>query len=471
MRISAEIPFASASRRLVSSLQPWSRRRADVRPKQSLNRHFSIPHFDTDSERLFWQERRSETLSTLKTALLLGAAGIAAFIALDVFSGGLSKNELIGCLLMLLTIGILWLSLHRQPQAESRIDAVAKLSATLSVANLIGILFAENNPAFYAQIWIGLLPIYFFAYGQMFMTVAETVKFGLLAMIALPLSGYLIGVETVALMPSITILPIVNIFGFCTRCQLETRTRNLFRERRVAECSSNDKTRFLLQLSHNLCQPLQALSCYSLALDTAYANKPGDPMQQVVAKLSSAIDEFNAVFNRTLDIANLETGKQTPQLAVVDINSLLAKLENQFAPQAARRGLKLNVHLRSRPPYTVYSDAGILSQILGNLIDNAIKYTANGWIVITAVKISNDRLKLHVCDSGIGIADELHGEIFEEFFRCHGCEANGLGIGLSYALKATERLPNHSLQVYSRLHYGSDFQLCLPVGSIVPQET
>ena len=88
------------------------------------------------------------------------------------------------------------------------------------------------------------------------MPIAETLKFGLLAMIALPLSGHLIGVETVALIPSIMILLIINAFGFCTRCQLEAHTRNLFRERRKAECASEDKTLFLMQLSHNLRQPL-----------------------------------------------------------------------------------------------------------------------------------------------------------------------------------------------------------------------
>lgn len=267
----------------------------------------------------------------------------------------------------------------------------------------------------------------------------------------------------------VMMLLIANIFSFRARFQLETHARRLFRDCRKAESIAADKTRLLMQLSHNLCQPLQALSCYSSVLDAAFANKQGDPLQQVIAKLGSAIDEFNDTFNHILDIANLETGNQTPQLSAVDINTLLAKLENQFAPQAARRGLKLNVRLRSRPPYAVYSDACILSQIIGNLIDNAIKYTASGWVVITAVKISDDRLKLHVCDSGIGIADELHGEIFEEFFRCHRGETHGSGIGLSYALKATERLPKHSLQVYSRLHYGSDFQLCLPVSGTALQ--
>ncbi len=467
MRIPTETPFANASRRLVSLLHHRSRRSNDVRPKQTLIRRFSILHFDTDSERLFWQERQTETLSTLKTSLLLGATCFLAFVVLDAINGGLSKSEIVGRLFIALTLAILFVSLHRHPRPENQINSIAKLSAALSVVDLSCILLIEGNPALYAEIWIGLLPVYFFTYGQMFMTIAETLKFGLLAMIALPLSGHLIGVETVALMPSIMILLIVNAFGFCTRCQLETHARNLFRERRKAECRSEDKTLFLRQLSHNLCQPLQALSCYSSALDSAFADKPDDSLQQMVGKLGSAIDELNSAFSHILDIANLETGKQSPQLTAVDINILLASLENQFAPQAAKRGLKLIVRLRSRPPYTVYSDACVLRQIIGNLIDNAIKYTGSGWILIAAVKVDGNRLKLHVRDTGIGIADELRGEIFKEFFRGHrrqaDSQAHGLGIGLAYVLKATERLPNHSLQVHSRLHQGSDFQLCLPV--------
>ncbi|MGZ5008605.1 MAG: ATP-binding protein [Methylobacter sp.] len=472
MRIPIEIPFSNASHNLVSALQSRPRRSSDARPKQAINRRFSVPHFDADSERLFRQERQTETLGTLKTTLLLGAVCFLAFIALDVFKGGISKSQIVSHLLIALSLTILFAILHRHPQPESQINSIAKLSAVLAVVDLSCILFIKDNPVLYAEIWIGLLPVYFFTYGQMFMTIAETFKFGLLAMIALPLSGYLIGVETVALRPSIIILLIINAFGFCTRCQLEVHARNLFWERRKAECTSEDKTRFLRQLSHNLRQPLQALSCYSSVLDAAFADQPDAPLQQVVDKLRSAINEFNYAFNHILDIANLETGQQIPQLAAVDINVLLSRLEDQFAPLASKRGLKLKIRLRSRPPYTIYSDSSILSQIIVNLIDNAIKYTDGGWVVIGAVRISGDRLKLHVRDNGIGIADDLQGEIFKEFYRCHRqaySQADGLGIGLAYVLKATERLPNHHLKVYSRLHRGSDFQLCLPVIDVAPK--
>lgn len=467
MRILTEIPFAHASQRLALSLPLWPRPRLSVRPKQPPKLYFSPATFDADNERRFFHERQPETLSSLKTALLLATACTVIFSTLGALHNGLSNNELIGCWLTILTIGMLWTALHCRPQAANHVNTVAKLSAILAVIGLIGFVFIEATPDGYTQIWIGLLPVYFFVYGQLFMSLAQTLRFGLLAMIALPLSGYLVGAETATLMSSILILLAVNAFGVSARRQLEIRMRKLFYERRKAECIAAAKTRFLLQLSHNLCQPIRALSCYATILDSAIANKPDDPLQPVVAKLGSAIDEFNASFNRILDIANLESGKQIPQLAPVDINILLAKLENQFAPQAAQRGLKLNVRLRCRPPYAVLSDASILGQIIGNLIDNAIKYTATGWVMISVVNIGDDRLKLHVCDSGVGIAAELHGEIFEEFFRCHRNQAHGLGVGLSYALKATQRLPKHSLHVYSRPHYGSDFQLCLPVSGSV----
>ncbi len=465
MRIPTETLFANTSHKPVSSFLLGARRTNRVRPKHIPIRFFSIPHFDADSERLFRQERQTETLNALKIVLLLSSACLLAFIALDVFNGRLSNSEITSSLLTGLTLAALFVNLHRPPQ--SHINSIAKLSAVLAVIDLCFLLLLDGDPALYAEIWVGLLPIYFFTYGQTFMTIAETLKFGLLAMIALPLCGHLIGVETVAQVPSIIMLLIVNACGFCSRYQQEIHARNLFRERRKAECRSEDKTRFLRQLSHNLCQPLQALSCYSSALDTAIVDKPDDSLQQMVGKLGLAIDELNNTFKHILDIANLETGKQSPRLTAVDINILLASLENQFAPQAAKRGLKLIVRLRSSPPYTVYSDACILSQIIGNLIDNAIKYTTSGWIVIAAVKVDNKRLKLHVRDSGIGIADELRGEIFKEFFRGHrrqaDAQAHGLGIGLAYVLKATEQLPDHSLQVYSRLHQGSDFQLSMPM--------
>lgn len=154
-------------------------------------------------------------------------------------------------------------------------------------------------------------------------------------------------------------------------------------------------------------------------------------------------------------------------LKPIDINLLLASLENQFAPQAAKQGLKLKIRRRTHPPYSVYSDACMLKQIVGNLIDNAIKYTASGWILITTVKIDEHSFKLHIYDTGIGIAEQQQQNIYTEFYRGqrrrNDRQAQGMGVGLAYVLKAVEHLPGHSLDFYSKANRGSNFRLRLPV--------
>ncbi|OAI20839.1 hybrid sensor histidine kinase/response regulator [Methylomonas lenta] len=439
----------------------------------NLRNLFAIPYFDTETEYLFWQERYLVLLTPLKFALVLGAIAFLAYILLDLYTGNITPVEALLRLPIVFVLLGFFRYLQVSPHAVSRINTIAKLGAGLSASHLLVVMLFDGDPRYYVDTWPGLLPMYFFSYGQMFMSLRATVGFGWCTAVAMPLSGAYIGVETVALIPSILNLLIVNIFGLCTRCQLEVYSRRSFREKRNAENSTEDKTRFLYQLSHNLRQPLQALSCYSSVLDTACSQQDNHPIQHIVGRMGLVIDELNVAVNHVLDIANLESGKQIPLLTNVDINLLLARLENQFTAQAALRGLKLKVCLRQSPPYNVYSDACMLSQIIGNLIDNAIKYTDRGWILVAAVKIDPERLKLHIVDSGSGIIETMRDDIFKEFFRSNRRHSDhhsqGLGIGLAYVSAATKCLPQHSLQLYSKLDHGSDFQLYLPIAASMPK--
>ncbi len=428
---------------------------------------FSIPQFDEKTEQHFLHERFPSLLTPLKSALALGSITFATYILLDVYNENTSILQGMARMVIVLLLFTLFGFLNYAKSSPSRINAIAKLSSGLSAIDLMAVLVLEGNPVYYAETWPGLLPIYFFSYGQMFMSLRATLCFGWLSTLAMPLCGYWIGVETVSLIPSVLMLTIVNVFGLCTRCQLEAYARHSFLKKFQAEKNAEDKTRFLHQLSHNLRQPLQALSCYSSVLDAACNETIYRPLQHTVGRLGLVIDELNNAFNHVMDVANLQTGKQTPLLTTVDINVLLATLEHQFAPQANKRGLKFKVVLRRSPPYTVRSDASILLQIVGNLLDNAIKYTQSGWILLTAINIGQNRLQLHVYDTGPGIADTMQKPVFEEFFRNQRRQTDGfipgLGIGLAYVSVATQCLPGHQLQLHSRLDRGCDFQLNLPV--------
>ncbi|TPQ26047.1 hybrid sensor histidine kinase/response regulator [Methylomonas koyamae] len=430
-------------------------------------RLFAIPQFDADTEQEFWRERYQVLLSPLKWALALGACAFLAYILLDLHTGTASTaNACMRLPIVLLLFG-LFHYLQHCPNAADKINGVAKLSAGLSATQLIAVLLIEDNPRYYQETWPALLPMYFFSYGQMFMSLRATIGFGWSTTLAMPLAGYWLGLSIVDLIPSILNLFIVNLFGVCTRCQLEAYARNSFREKRKVEIIAERKSCFLRQLSHNLRQPLQALNCYASVLETACAEPAGQHLQAIAGRMGFAIDELSRAINHILDIGNLENGTQRPLLTHVDINLLLAGLENQFAPQAAKRDLKLIVHLRQSPPFNVYSDPSILSQIIGNLLDNAIKYTQSGWIVVSAVKIGPDRLKLHVRDSGPGIAAEVQGEIFKEFVRGRRRTSDqtvpGLGIGLAYVATAIQHLPEHRLELCSRPQHGSDFRIDLPI--------
>ncbi len=429
----------------------------------------SASPFDIDEESLFWQERHTETLKTLKSSLLLVCMGFLAFLILDVITKRLLAVEIFSRIMVVAAlIGLFaWLNRKETSESATKVTTVANLGATLSASNLVGILLINANPSFYAEVWPGLLPIYFVTYGQLVMPLSATLVFGWLTLIALPTAGYFIGVEASALMVSCLMLFIVNIFGMLTRYQMEAYSRKSFHSRRTAEAAAEEKALFMRQTSHNLRQPLQALSCYSSVLDNALLRSQIDEVRHTANKLGVAIDELNESFNHILDIANLETGKQMPYIQEIDINLLLTALEVQFAPQAAKKGLRLKVRLRTRPPFIVWSDANMLRQILGNLIDNAIKYTLNGWVLVGTSEVSPNQLKVHVRDTGIGIPEGQSESIFHEFHRSHRRQndphPHGLGIGLAYAMKASERLPRHSLSFHPKRSRGTDFQFNVPV--------
>jgi signal transduction histidine kinase/ActR/RegA family two-component response regulator len=437
-----------------------------LNPVLGLSQLFAIPSFDKETERQFWEERYLVLLTPLKWALCLGALTFLAYIALDLATNNTTLTEAMLRLPIVLVLLCLFRYLNTRPQAIRHIHIVAKLSASLSALNLMLMLLYDGNPGYYAETWPALLPMYFFSYGQMFMSLRSTISFGWISLLAMPATGYLIGVPPAALIASILNLLIVNIFGLCTRCQLEAYSRRSFTKKCKAEHNAADKTRFLHQLSHNLRQPLQALSCYSSVLETACEQDTEADLRHIASRMGLVIDELNNAFNCILDITNLENGKQIPLLTSVDINVLLASLENQFAPIAAQHGIKLKIILRAKPPYNVHSDISILSQIISNLIDNAIKYTHRGWIVVAAVKISPEQLKLHIYDTGAGIATSIQKDIFKEFFRNDRRQTDthtaGLGLGLAYVGKAIQRLPNHYLKLTSKPQTGSDFQMYLP---------
>jgi signal transduction histidine kinase len=228
--------------------------------------------------------------------------------------------------------------------------------------------------------------------------------------------------------------------------------------RHRAERASLAKSQFLAAASHDLRQPLYALSLFSASLETLKLDEDG---RAVVGRIQDSVQAMEQLFDGLLDLSKLDAGVVQPRPAPVCIDALFDRLSQYFYPIAAARGIELR--LRSDGEW-VLSDPVLLEQVLANLVSNAIRYTASGGVLIAARRRAAG-VRLEVWDTGIGIAGADLERIFEEFVQVgepEGGAVRGLGLGLSIARRSAA-LIGATIEVASHPGRGSRFSLTQPV--------
>ncbi|HZF85380.1 MAG TPA: ATP-binding protein [Burkholderiaceae bacterium] len=241
------------------------------------------------------------------------------------------------------------------------------------------------------------------------------------------------------------------------RFEKEALAEQLSQQIAATQRASAEKTRFLAAASHDLRQPLHAIVLFGAVLEKQLQ---GREEWDHAARLMDAVGALGESLDTLLDISRLDAGEVAPQLQPVALNPLFLALNNVFAAQAAQRELQLR--LRATPCW-VMSDPQLLQRLLSNLVDNALKYTRRGGVVVAA-RVRGPVVWIDVCDTGIGISDEHLGAIFDEFYQVGNPgrdRALGLGIGLSIVRRLAGLL-QHPLQVHSRPGRGSRFRVVLP---------
>ena len=184
----------------------------------------------------------------------------------------------------------------------------------------------------------------------------------------------------------------------------------LKRARTAAEAANVAKSRFLATASHDLRQPLQALSLLNGALKRS-TNKA--EIREGLAQQEQAIDAMAKLLNALLDISKLESGAIKPELADFKVSQLFQELRTEFGQLAEQKGLQLNVELCDD---RVHSDPSLINQLMRNLLSNAIKYTNEGSVSLRCLH-EPSRVRLEVIDTGIGIPASDIAHIFEEFYQ------------------------------------------------------
>ncbi|MET4576464.1 ATP-binding response regulator [Ottowia thiooxydans] len=263
-------------------------------------------------------------------------------------------------------------------------------------------------------------------------------------------------------------------FAASMQRELRTRLRNeelmdeVDEKRRLAEAASAAKSRFLAAASHDLRQPVHAMSLLGEALREQLKGSPQAPlMQQMVA----GVDNFSELVDEVLDLARMDAGAVQAHMLPTEVAALLARTEASFRPTAAERGLAFWL----RPPahggqLLVLADAALLWRVIGNLVANAVRYTPGGGVMLAVRRARMDgepAWRFEVRDSGPGIAEPHREAIFDEFYQAHDAHrsrtgADGHGLGLAVARRMA-RLMGTDVRLHpdSKRGAGSVFSVTL----------
>lgn len=242
---------------------------------------------------------------------------------------------------------------------------------------------------------------------------------------------------------------------------------HLEEERDRAQAADRAKTRFLAAASHDLRQPIHALSLLiaTLAALGLRGAVPSGDARDLAGKAKSIVGNLSALLNGLLDISRLDAGVVTVARETVNLSQLFQQLRNEFASVATDRGLDWRV-VGSR--LQVDSDPMMLKRVLGNLLSNAFRYTASGGVLL-GCRRRGASVEIQIWDTGPGIPADGQAMVFEEFVQLQNPardRTQGLGLGLAI-VRRTAVLLQHPLKLVSVTGRGSMFSITVPKASAV----
>lgn len=229
----------------------------------------------------------------------------------------------------------------------------------------------------------------------------------------------------------------------------------------AATRGADERSRFLAVASHDLRQPVHALGLFAATL---HKRLHAGPDAALARHLLGAVDALERSFNAVLDISRLDAGSVAPVLQSFPLRDLFRRLHMHYAGQAELAGLGLRLAPGGR---WVTSDPQLLERMLGNLVQNAIRHTARGGVVVVARR-SAVGVHIEVWDTGSGIAAGDLSRVFDEFVRVGDAprdRSQGLGMGLAI-VRRLARLLGHRLEIASAPGRGTMVRIGIRAGEL-----
>ncbi len=227
------------------------------------------------------------------------------------------------------------------------------------------------------------------------------------------------------------------------------------RARDEAEVASAAKSRFIAAASHDLRQPLQALSLVLGLLQTRITDAQA---RELLDRGEISLDNLMALFNNLIDLSRMEAGKEPVNPREVHLDEVLARITTDLRGHAEQKTLTLR-HVPTSA--TIFTDPLHLERILRNLIGNAVKYTETGGVLV-GCRRRGSAIRIDVVDTGPGIPSEHLHKIFTEFHRIDSDSMRGHGLGLAIVQRAAALL-GALVGVTSTPGRGSRFYVIFPL--------
>jgi signal transduction histidine kinase/HPt (histidine-containing phosphotransfer) domain-containing protein/ActR/RegA family two-component response regulator len=244
----------------------------------------------------------------------------------------------------------------------------------------------------------------------------------------------------------------------------------LQRAKQEAEENAQAKEAFLARVSHELRTPMNGIIGLT---DLLLRSELSERQSQYIQLLQQSARSLVAIVNEVLDIEKIGSGKMELHPVVFPLRERMQALLDLCQEPANLRGLELKLHVEDGLSDCYRGDINRISQIIGNLLSNALKFTDRGSIELKVHCIDNQTLCFKIIDTGIGIDAESIDRIFEPFVQAASSGQSpraGTGLGLTIC-KELANLMGGAIRVQSTLGTGSSFSLCLPLEAVLEADT
>lgn len=399
----------------------------------------------------------------------------AANLLFAVWQGGLQQRPLV---LLCAALSLLWLlvclrvqqrilfeavlhraTLRRDRRAWVRMMLVALLTPALNLAVNLGVA-GRVEPEL--TVVLVLACLYAAAVWAALPVLARAVaaSVGLAALVCMVLGEARLGITL--LVAAVLALwlqrQVAAVWQRATRSRLlaDDLSAALASERDAAVRAQADANRFVATASHDLRQPMHALGLFVSTLERRVR---GGPDEALVRNMVRSIDALDQSFGAMLDMSRLDAGSMEANLQFFALRDVFRRLHLHFAGVAEAAGLSLRFSPGGK---SVRSDPQLLERVLSNLIQNALRHTRDGGVVVVArTRAQARQISIEVWDTGSGIAADELPRIFDEFYQVRdGTRRRQRGLGLGLAIvKRLVRLMGHTLTVASCPGRGTVFRL------------